>query len=240
MTDRYHKHYRALELNPGAPLDEVKKAYRLLVKVWHPDRFINDQSLQQLAHQKLVGINQAYDELCVMLSLPDARRSSFSKQSRSFNAEPAGEAGTANKSHPFDRSPYQTQPGSAFKARPYSHGPFTEPVGKHSNFDKSPSVSDWDKAWTSMTAKPKGYSIPSQCYHEAAEQGFGTAQFQLGLLYYHGQGVPRDHIEAYKWFSLAAETRGRDHLKADYYLQRLRSSLTKDQLNLALGGVARK
>ena len=39
---------------------------------------------------------------------------------------------------------------------------------------------------------------------EAAEQGYSDAQYKLGLMYYEGQGVSEDYVEAYKWFSLAA------------------------------------
>ncbi len=42
-------------------------------------------------------------------------------------------------------------------------------------------------------------------YAEAAEQGDAAAQFNLGILYANGQGVPEDHAEAMRWFRLAAE-----------------------------------
>ena len=40
---------------------------------------------------------------------------------------------------------------------------------------------------------------------ESAEQGYPDAQFELGLMYKHGAGVPKDNKEAMKWFKLAAE-----------------------------------
>ena len=43
---------------------------------------------------------------------------------------------------------------------------------------------------------------------KAAEQGDAGGQFNLGLMYGKGQGVPRDYIEAYMWFSLAAAQMG--------------------------------
>ena len=39
----------------------------------------------------------------------------------------------------------------------------------------------------------------------AAEQGHAAAQHSLGLMYAKGRGVPRDYVEAYKWFNLAVE-----------------------------------
>ena len=37
-----------------------------------------------------------------------------------------------------------------------------------------------------------------------AQQGDAQAQFNLGVMYGEGQGVPRDYAEALKWFRLAA------------------------------------
>jgi len=55
--------YRVLELEPGVTLDEVKRSYRELVKVWHPDRFTGDAKLHQKAEEKLKQINRAYEVL---------------------------------------------------------------------------------------------------------------------------------------------------------------------------------
>jgi uncharacterized protein len=38
-----------------------------------------------------------------------------------------------------------------------------------------------------------------------AEQGNAGAQFNLGVMYNNGQGVPEDYKTAVKWFRLAAE-----------------------------------
>jgi TPR repeat protein len=40
---------------------------------------------------------------------------------------------------------------------------------------------------------------------KAAEQGNAEAQFNLGFMYAHGQGVPQDYAEAVRWYSKAAE-----------------------------------
>ncbi len=39
----------------------------------------------------------------------------------------------------------------------------------------------------------------------AAEQGNANAQYNLGVMYQQGWGVPRDYKKAVKWFRLAAE-----------------------------------
>ena len=55
--------YRILGLPPSAPVDDVKRAYRDLAKVWHPDRFAGDERLQKKAQDNLKRINEAYDRL---------------------------------------------------------------------------------------------------------------------------------------------------------------------------------
>ena len=39
---------------------------------------------------------------------------------------------------------------------------------------------------------------------KAAAQGYTHAEFNLGLLYYHGQGVPQDYAKAAYWDAKAA------------------------------------
>ncbi|HEY0591820.1 MAG TPA: J domain-containing protein [Thermoanaerobaculia bacterium] len=53
-----------MELTPTASDEEVRRAWRDLTKVWHPDRFAHDAGLQQKAQEKLKAINEAYDTIC--------------------------------------------------------------------------------------------------------------------------------------------------------------------------------
>ena len=39
----------------------------------------------------------------------------------------------------------------------------------------------------------------------AAEQGYARAQFNLGVMYATGEGVPKDDAKAVKWYRLVAE-----------------------------------
>src|SRR5215475_6852 len=59
--------YRTLDLQPGADLRSVRQAYRLLVKVWHPDRFANDPKLQAFSDEKLKDINASYEAIVAYL-----------------------------------------------------------------------------------------------------------------------------------------------------------------------------
>ena len=42
-------------------------------------------------------------------------------------------------------------------------------------------------------------------FHPAVEHGLAPTQFNLGLMYYKGQGVEQDHAKAVKCYRLAAE-----------------------------------
>jgi curved DNA-binding protein CbpA len=94
-----------LELESAESIDEVRKAYKLLVKVWHPDRFSHDSRLQRKAEEKIQQINAAYEQLVVFFtgkSYKVARRSITSdgfdseaeRQTQSGSAEPAATAAT--------------------------------------------------------------------------------------------------------------------------------------------------
>ncbi len=60
--------YRILEIDQGAPLDEVRQGYKDMVRVWHPDRFNEDPRLRKKAEEKLKEINRAYADLMTVLS----------------------------------------------------------------------------------------------------------------------------------------------------------------------------
>ncbi len=55
--------YHLLELDPRASAEDVKRAYRDLTKVWHPDRFGDDAALRRKAEEKLKAINEAYETI---------------------------------------------------------------------------------------------------------------------------------------------------------------------------------
>ncbi|EEF62050.1 DnaJ domain-containing protein [Pedosphaera parvula] len=61
--DEIARCYQLLGLEAGASHEEVKQAYRDLVKVWHPDRFSHDPRLQIVAQEKLKEINGVYQIL---------------------------------------------------------------------------------------------------------------------------------------------------------------------------------
>ena len=49
------------------------------------------------------------------------------------------------------------------------------------------------------------YATALQEWKPLAEQGYAFAQYNLGILYEYGNGVPKDYAEAVKWYRLSAE-----------------------------------
>ncbi len=49
------------------------------------------------------------------------------------------------------------------------------------------------------------YATALRLYRPMAEEGLAIAQFNVGLMYDLGQGVPQNHPEAVKWYRLAAD-----------------------------------
>ena len=58
MTD----YYRVLEVEYGASQEQIKTRYKQLVRVYHPDRFV-DPDDKRFVEQKLQDINEAYNAL---------------------------------------------------------------------------------------------------------------------------------------------------------------------------------
>ena len=61
--ETYKEYLKILELSENASLDDIKNARKELIKVWHPDRFENDENLIKRANCKTQKINEAYEYL---------------------------------------------------------------------------------------------------------------------------------------------------------------------------------
>ena len=49
------------------------------------------------------------------------------------------------------------------------------------------------------------YKKAFEWYKKAAEQGYAKAQYNLGIMYYHGRGVDVNYKKAFEWCEKAAE-----------------------------------
>ena len=68
--------YSILGVSKKASDEEVKAAYKALVRKYHPDNYTDDNPLKDLANEKMQEVNEAYDEIMRM-------RSGASKQNES-------------------------------------------------------------------------------------------------------------------------------------------------------------
>ena len=58
------QYFKILKLKPGASLEDVKRAYKTQVKIWHPDRFPQESPrLQKKAHEMFQKITVAYKRI---------------------------------------------------------------------------------------------------------------------------------------------------------------------------------
>ena len=62
--DHMDRYYKILGINTGASKEEIRQAYRDMLKVWHPDRFaLESPRLQEKAEDNAKKINEAYEKL---------------------------------------------------------------------------------------------------------------------------------------------------------------------------------
>jgi TPR repeat protein len=69
----------------------------------------------------------------------------------------------------------------------------------------------------------KDYATALKEWRPLADEGDAAAQFNLGLLYYDGNGVPQDYREAARWFERSAQqgyTKSQLNLGAMYAIGR--------------------
>lgn len=62
-------HYEVLGVNETASLDDIRRAYRLKMKDFHPDKYVNaPKEFQDLAHTKSIEIRESYECLIKLFS----------------------------------------------------------------------------------------------------------------------------------------------------------------------------
>jgi hypothetical protein len=66
-------YYANLELEPGAGLEAVKRAWKRLARDYHPDRFAADPVRQAAATRLVQDLHHAYRELVAYLGRPSPK-----------------------------------------------------------------------------------------------------------------------------------------------------------------------
>ena len=77
--------FEVLGLNAGADADDVRNAYRRLVKTCHPDKFL-DADERKAAQEKMIALNLAYEEA---LKLTVSRRAAVDSYNRELSGAEA-------------------------------------------------------------------------------------------------------------------------------------------------------
>ncbi|MGA7386653.1 MAG: hypothetical protein WBW99_01830 [Pseudolabrys sp.] len=82
--------------------------------------------------------------------------------------------------------------------------------------------------------KRRDYATAVRLIRPLAEQGDANAQYNLGVFYDNGLGVPQDKVRAYMWFNLSA-AQGRDGAAAfrDLIARRMTSAQIAEAQKLA-------
>lgn len=57
------EYLRELELDAHASWEDVQKSYRELLRVWHPDRFSEKDSLKEKAEERTRALNSAFENI---------------------------------------------------------------------------------------------------------------------------------------------------------------------------------
>lgn len=58
-----NNYYKTLNAKPYCNVKELRKAYKIQIQKWHPDKHINDPTKKVFAEQKTIRVNQAYKHL---------------------------------------------------------------------------------------------------------------------------------------------------------------------------------
>ncbi len=87
--------YEVLGIKEGAGEDEIKRAYRELVKKYHPDQY-QSNPLSELAEEKLREINEAYEYLMKNRTYRSAgsQKASYQNQNNSYQGARGGSSGS--------------------------------------------------------------------------------------------------------------------------------------------------
>ena len=96
--------FRVLGLEPGAPADDVKAAYKFGLQAYHPDKYPEGSSSQKMATEKLIALKDANELLlkfhleCPTGEPPGGWKTASNKQKAAAEDGKAGSAASSDES----------------------------------------------------------------------------------------------------------------------------------------------
>jgi curved DNA-binding protein CbpA len=229
--------YRILDVGSEATWEDVRRSYRELVRVWHPDRFTHDAALQQKAQEKLRQINVAFERLEEFFSTKNERAKPSSNESEVSKAEAFFSEG--QKLFFGDGTAKDTVRAAVL-------------LRKSADMGFAPAQYLIGHAYYSGEGLAKSANEAAQWWTRAAEQVHAGAQYSLGCLYHRGHSsgilarvvkstvdwqIGDTKIEAFKWLNLAI-TYGVG-MKGGLAKEQVSICLTENQRNEARGRASR-
>jgi len=120
MSPSLSECYRILEVDRSAADAEVRGAFKILIKVWHPDRHGHDEVLRRRAEEKVKAINEAYRIITAVRAQNTAFTGPSSQPNRPTDPSP-------QKTRPSRPPPTENQGPTRSRAGSSSHPHSTPP-----------------------------------------------------------------------------------------------------------------
>lgn len=223
MPNDLQEYYRTLEVESGASWKDVKRSYRELVRVWHPDRFAHEPALERKAQEKLKQINFAFERLEHLFA------------GKREEAEPSPNESETTKAEEFFFEGQKLFFGNGVAKDAVRATVF---LRKSADMGLAPAQYLLGHAYYSGEGLSKSANDAALWWTKAAEQLHAGAQYSLGCLYHTGHSagilakvvkstvdwqVGDTKIEAFKWLNLALT-----------YGVGLKGGLAKEQVSICL------
>jgi TPR repeat protein len=189
LTEEIQDCYRLLGLTPGQPFEVVQRAYRKLLKAWHPDRFHDSPQQTQKANEKLKELIPAYERL------KEFHSGLCANQSSSATKVPAEE---------IPKTPQQQYETALRFAEHFDYGEAAFWFRKAAEQGHRRAQHNLGKMFLDGLGVTQDYEEAIRWLLRAAKQEFDPSIDTLNSIYSYGWGAPQEEYEKLKWYRTGA------------------------------------